>query len=825
MADQQTDLAKRTGSEDPAFANVQDSTGTLQSLPIEQVPAALQTGQFSLADPGDVQEFKTQEKYGGIGQQAIGTAEASGRAASFGTSTALEKGLGVTEEDILGREQALNPALNLIGSGVGLAASSVIPVVGEENVIGGIAKGASEAFGVGGEGAGIISNGISGAIHGATAGAVLQGGDKISHMIANQPSQSFESAAANVGLASVLGAGFGGALGTVSSLFEKASSSGVGKFIQDFKSRINEGLNGGDPVQNLTNELGTYHKDTLAAADEVYGPEGLKKQAIDKLSPEMSPNITNQAFDFNQQLSSVVETMENNPKKYPEYLSEKLKEINDNYANELSGSKTSGDIFDATNKTKQMLQELVRDSYDNPVRQIDPEYSFVNDVKGIASDFKDGLENTDVWGKAGKVQSEINQAWRDFDPALKDFNSKFTEKVLGNRDISPGKVNTYYNGAIKGAPGVSTRQTMLGNFIEAAEKYRNTIGDTYQKIEQNSPIPQSSLNNAMASLKKPTAGARFADVFIKKGLADLAGKGAGAITGLGGGAIFGHPYVGALIGEHALSPFFESVLPSLIKPILTTESSGIGAKSAVDYGMNIAKSEKVAESSSKNLFKNMRDVVPTTLLSKEKDLEKLDKKLKEINKSPEALLNTGGSIGHYLPGHATAAGAFAANATNYLESQRPKTVKNSPLDSEQPLTKAQISDWDRTLSIAQSPITVLQHIKDGTLLPSDLQTLKTIYPSYYASLSQKITNAMIDHISKDEKIPYSMKQSLSLFMGEPLETTLTPSSIQAAQMVFVAKQQAQQQTSNVKRGTNKLGEVSSQYRTADQSRQDRQNDV
>jgi hypothetical protein len=49
---------------------------------------------------------------------------------------------------------------------------------------------------------------------------------------------------------------------------------------------------------------------------------------------------------------------------------------------------------------------------------------------------------------------------------------------------------------------------------------------------------------------------------------------------------------------------------------------------------------------------------------------------------------------------------------------------------------------------------------------------------------QKLTNEMIGVTEKEMSIPYKTKMSLSLFMGQPLDSTMTPQFIQATQMLL-----------------------------------------
>jgi hypothetical protein len=77
----------------------------------------------------------------------------------------------------------------------------------------------------------------------------------------------------------------------------------------------------------------------------------------------------------------------------------------------------------------------------------------------------------------------------------------------------------------------------------------------------------------------------------------------------------------------------------------------------------------------------------------------------------------------------------------------------------------------------------------------------------------------------EEKPSYKVRQGMSLFLGTPLDSTFTPSGIQAAQSTFMNKPQQPATNTPVtknKKNTSKLGEASKQYQTADQAAQSRQ---
>jgi hypothetical protein len=86
---------------------------------------------------------------------------------------------------------------------------------------------------------------------------------------------------------------------------------------------------------------------------------------------------------------------------------------------------------------------------------------------------------------------------------------------------------------------------------------------------------------------------------------------------------------------------------------------------------------------------------------------------------------------------------------------------------------------------------------------------------------QKLTNEMIGVTEKEMSIPYKTKMSLSLFMGQPLDSTMTPQFIQATQMPAkpLPSEQSSTPTQNAKHSMTALNKLPGMYQTPSQSRE------
>lgn len=205
--------------------------------------------------------------------------------------------------------------------------------------------------------------------------------------------------------------------------------------------------------------------------------------------------------------------------------------------------------------------------------------------------------------------------------------------------------------------------------------------------------------------------------------------------------------------------------------------NGTAFKAMVDTIHAVAKGEKAMNSGIKSVFKAGRQVMPQAVLPKESDRKKLDKFLKQAQLDPTILTKVGGDMGHYMPSGSGAAAQIAANAVNYLNARRPNETPASPLDSKAPVSPEAQAKFNRLLDIANTPLSVLNGVKSGRLTPEEVGAVKNLFPGLYERLTMKLMDEMNTHISKGEAVPYATRIGLSMFLGQPLDSTMTPTAI------------------------------------------------
>lgn len=714
-----------------------------------------------------------------------------------------------TNKHMLAREKA-NPTISKVSEGAALLGSMYFGV-GEAGLI---AK-AGEALTKGIQGATLASKVGSGAAKAAVENMLFQGSDEASKMLMQDPESSSQTAIAHIGLAGLLGGALGGGLELV-----KAPLGKLGQVMEDFKGRMGEHTTTGDPATALTQELTDHYNNIRQVADDVYGPSGIKEADIEKAMPEMSNKIASSVDVNSQVVDSAIEKMSKDAYRYPPRLTSKIVDDLAQFKKLTAEAQTPTEIFNATQELKQQLQSYAK--FDKFIKPTDDAYDFVRESKKLAFDLRNHLEDKVVWGKAAERQQAINKAYTEFQGPLKDFEKKFTEEVDGEKIISPGKVQTYINSV--GKASAEIKKSMLANFLTESEKYQKVIGESHANLGIPSPIVHSPLNQAWATINKKTTGAKLADIFINKGLSDAGGKTMGAAIGAAASHGLGiSKEIGALIGAHALGPFFSSVLPALAKPLMSLASHPGAFKEVSEYGASVAKGERLLNKGIRNVFEDDKDVIHPSQMPTDKDTAKLDKILNGLRVNANALLDMGGNIGHYLPNHMAPMTAMASNTAQFLNSQRPQTTPDMPLDSHIKAAPYQANDYNRLLKLAQQPLMALDMMKKGTLNHHDVQAIQTMYPQLYGKMVQKLTSEIVNHKDKSKLIPYKTRMGLSLFVGQPLDTTMTQPSIMATQIGKSSAQSSQSVSQPQKppsgSSTKELTKAPAANRTPSQARQ------
>lgn len=206
-------------------------------------------------------------------------------------------------------------------------------------------------------------------------------------------------------------------------------------------------------------------------------------------------------------------------------------------------------------------------------------------------------------------------------------------------------------------------------------------------------------------------------------------------------------------------------------------------KASVDFMHEIYQGNKLLNKSMDNVFKAGASVIPDSKLPSAASRAKIDRLISDREDHPNEQIQAASQskLGHYLPNHEAAMAETSTRALQYLQQLKPKPTQTSLLDRPIEPTAAQQARYNRALDIAHSPAIVMDKIKDGSLQASDIQDMVAMYPALYKQMVQQLTNKMGSYRADEEQIPYRVRMGLSLFLGQPLDSSMQPQNIMAAQ--------------------------------------------
>lgn len=759
-----------------------------------------------------------EDKYGTTEQQVKTGLEGAAKGVLGPLAPLIEtKMLGVKPEDILHRQEA-NPITHGVSEAAGFA-GSLFTGVGEAALAAKVGAKTLEAVGLGAkalEGAGLLTKIGAEGLNQATQMALLQGGDEISKRIINDPSATAENAIANIGLSTALGGVTGASIGALSPLF-KAGAVKFGKVANEFVDEAKWATANKDPLTKGAEELTGLVNDTQALKESLY-KSGLKGDLVKEFIPEALPKniakVDEQMLKVSDLMSDTVSDMSKSAKvgRGAAHLNEDLMKFN-------SVIKSP----EASLLEKRAAMDDLRSSlheYTDWKRLGTTEGTEVSKyARNINDKLIPMLEDSDVWGKAGKVQQVFNEAYSTFSKskAEADFLKTFTNKVGDERVINPAKIETFVKQA--GSPKAEIKNQILENYVKEHQAFADKINGISGELGKDALVPHNDMAVLNKLIGNKTEGSKLFQLLASKVGDEALGKtiAAGAGGAIGGGW-------GALLGEHLAGPTISKALNGLTAKLIENPRSIGGLKSAIDFTTAAIKGETTLNKAITSVFKG-GSVAAAANFNKPsaEDREKLNKIVTKAQINPDMITDVNhGQISHYLPQHQAALSETNARSVQYLASLKPHPFRSSPLDKEIEPSDMEKARYNRALDIAQKPMIVLEHIKSGQLQATDVQDLQNMYPSFYKQTVEKLSNEIATIQGAGQDVPYSTRVSLSLFMGQPLDSTMQPLSIQSSQMALKSKLDQQQgPPQGASKQTSKLGKDVKSYQTPLQASQQR----
>lgn len=204
-------------------------------------------------------------------------------------------------------------------------------------------------------------------------------------------------------------------------------------------------------------------------------------------------------------------------------------------------------------------------------------------------------------------------------------------------------------------------------------------------------------------------------------------------------------------------------------------------------------------------------VLPKELKPDPQKAKETDEKAKEFQDNPQKLIDLTSALSP-IPEYSAQLASDVGRIVGLINQYRPKPTPGAFFDAVIEPSSEDKRMFQVGLEFADQPLTIYGRIKNNNLLPQDVQMFQALHPEMYQTMKKNILEAMIEDGDKAKKVPYQLRQSLSLFLGVDLDGSLNPQTIQAAQSVF-AMQKMQAPAGAPASKTKALAKTSHNYET------------
>lgn len=773
-----------------------------------------------------------EEKYGGASGELASAGLGLASGATLGLSDVALTKSGMMSPETLKGYQDTNPNAYLAGEIASfLAPTGVAGVIGKagkatyKGVKALSALRAAEEAGRVGKllkaGADVGAHALGSAVEGALYAGTQQ---TLNEFALGDPDLNGEKILSNYGQAFMLGGGFGGVLKGAALGLPLAAKTGM-KALSNVK-QVMAGSGHGDSSL-ISKALGKFESTGRLSEQFMNRAKNLDVDQQAELVKEMTTglNATKNNFqtaikDLNATLrpaerDALIETanskevkvatqeviddilkMQAEVKAHPDrYSGGLLKDLEDKrlqIVNQLK-KKTNGGHFDLLKEIKQSAADYGHGA--TPTIELQNSKGL---FKQLSQSINGKLTNPDIFGMAGSSEAAHNQflteVYSMVNPkgrAKTDLQKEFKKLFLGSdNNFDAGKVKKYM---AKGGPEGDRARELLDNWFSLQEKMPDHFENTLANVP-NDLWDSSKLSTVMDSLRKTKGDfSKASDEYQhalenakgrKLGLKELMiGGGLGAVHPLLGGAVFvldaaSRPleYINKLAEVERIVGKATESLEKGVKSVFTPSLKGIGKiKAPIINNMTPAHPES---------HKKVRD------------------DLSQLRNNPELMIDAldvaSSHLNSVAPSMADGLRQSMMRGSIFLSTKLPG---NSPKDAfsepYQP-SHAEISKFERYHQIVEHPYLALNQIKSGTLVPETIETLSAVYPKLYVSMKNALMAQAIEQHSKEKPIPYQLKQQISMFLQEPIDSSLKQQSIMMNQATFAPKQQQPMPSSSSK---------------------------
>lgn len=783
---------------------------------------------------------RQEDKYGGVGGGLSSLALGAADSATLGLSNVALTKTGIMDEKTLKALQDVNPGLYKTGEVAGVfapgGAASLIGKAGKATIGGLKAIKAIQGIGEATMAARVLGGAADVAAH--AAGSAVEGaayagiGNTLNEYALGDPDLNGEKIMGHFGSGALMGGLFGAAL--------KTAAIGAPEAIAAGKKALGN-------IYNIAAGEGHGEESLISKGLDVVNPEGKLSDAFANRAKNLD---VDQMGDLVQKTSGGLNTIKKNLDTATKNLNSEVRPIETkaliNTANKEKVLVSTQNVINDINRTKDeivnnpgiydtnalaklekwRLQVVNNLEDDSPLSRFD----LLKEVKqgvgnwgagitpgvthadtknllgGLSGRIGSMLKDPEVFGAAGaayQAHDEMLKKIYEFTPPVgsrlgktaKEFKNAFLDSA---GSFSPNKIKKFLK--TSDLPESQRARDLLDQWFDVQKQLPEHLENTYANVP-NDLWDKHKLSGLMDSLEKTHGDIGLAQTQYSEALKNQKGAKMGLRDLMIGGVAAAHPLLGGLA------------------------FAGDVASRPIEYINKLAEAERILGKASDGMNRAAKSIFTPTvkMLDKVKgplirqittpDAQghmKLRDKLSELNQNPSLMVDrlnaATGDLHSVAPNMAEGLQGAMIRANQFLASKMPYNAQVNPFEEEHEPSKSEIANFENYHQIVENPHNAFEQVKDGTIGPETIETLSVVYPKVYQEMKQAVLKEVTNKVASKTPIPYRLKQSISYFLGTPIDAGLTPQATMANQQSFMRSMQQHQAQSmgQQKNGDSKL---------------------
>lgn len=665
-----------------------------------------------------------------------------------------------------------HPIASGIGTGLGIAGNLAM---GSAIGLGGIAS--TVERGIAGEGAGLALRTLGRVAGGALEGAAYTAPEITAHLAVGDN----QAAAESLGTAMAMGGVTHGVLGA------------LGDGWRHFRG-IGEADKAGLIAQGITDESGNVNLDKYQALSKNLETSklGVSPTAIGALGEDGASKVSKLATDNGLESLdlSKLRTLKSQIGDEVKEATERLgKEVSAKPIDSLVPSQIAQDTRDAITAAHPGIELPAGgklkgiDEY-NAFMAAEPARNEMNRIAGELN--KLGSEPVSLTALQDKL-AEIQKGGKKLaDPAAQAVHSLAIEKL--EQAVSDARSQAFANGPLKESYAKYLGQQDQLRTIDTLIK--GGAGSFVPTGEQAAKLGDLDIGGTIAARMARRVARGVVSAPLKYGIGALTGGGLGAIAGAPGfvlGSMAGG-YVQKKVVQALGSRALEYAGASKALGLSTSVLRKVAENPETAEWLGAAMAKQVASNTQKTMTSVAGALAGKVALAKQEQGRKLDfdqtQKYLIQQKADETQMNNQAAQLSHVFGHdpelQSMVHAQQVKTINYLYDSIPKSQPLQPFQKQptQP-TKQQKKDFMDRVEIANDPLSILGHVKDGTLTAAHVDAFKTLAPNHYDQLVNQVNQ--MAHDPQTPSVSYGLKRSLQTLTGQNMTN---PQGINYQQAIY-----------------------------------------